>query len=138
MKHRLQFTGEVNGRSFYNDSKATNTLATKMALTSFSQPTILLAGGLDRGNGFEELIPYFKNVKALITFGETKEKFVETGKKAGLEQIVTVDNVEEAVPKAYLLSSPGDGSFYLQHVLAGINIKVLKSEVTFLLMLCIS
>lgn len=106
--HRLQFAGEVEGRLFYNDSKATNSLATKMALTSFNQPTILLAGGLDRGNGFDELIPYFKNVKALITFGQTKEKFVETGKKAGIEQIITVDNVEEAVPNAYTLSNPGD------------------------------
>ena len=73
VKHRLQFAGEVNGRSFYNDSKATNMLATKMALTSFNQPTILLAGGLDRGNGFDELIPYFKNVKALLLLVKRKK-----------------------------------------------------------------
>ena len=35
---------------------------------------ILLAGGLDRGNEFDELIPYLKNVKALITFGQTAPK----------------------------------------------------------------
>ncbi len=108
VKHRLQYVGEVNGRLFYNDSKATNILATSSALLSFDQPIILLAGGLDRGNGFDELIPALKNVKALITFGQTKEKLSNTGKKAGIENIHIVENVEEAVPLAYELSEVGD------------------------------
>lgn len=49
VEHRLQFVENINGRLFYNDSKATNILATQKALDSFKQPTILLAGGLDRG-----------------------------------------------------------------------------------------
>ncbi|WAA10633.1 UDP-N-acetylmuramoyl-L-alanine--D-glutamate ligase [Fervidibacillus albus] len=106
--HRLQFVKEVNGRKFYNDSKATNTLATKMALSSFSRPVLLLAGGLDRGNGFDDLLPFFKRVKALITFGETKEKLNDIGEKAGIKSIHSVENVEEAVNKAYALSKEGD------------------------------
>lgn len=108
VKHRLQFVRDVNGTLFYNDSKATNILATRMALTSFKQPIVLLAGGLDRGNGFDELIPYLDNVKALITFGETKDKLIQTGEKAGIESLHAVNNVEEAVPLAYSLSQPGD------------------------------
>ena len=65
---------EIEGRKFYNDSKATNILATFKALTAFNEPIILLAGGLDRGNEFDELIPYLKNVKAMITFGQTAKK----------------------------------------------------------------
>ena len=49
-------------------------LATNKALSAFDQPIILLAGGLDRGNEFDELIPSLKNVKAIITFGQTAEK----------------------------------------------------------------
>jgi UDP-N-acetylmuramoylalanine--D-glutamate ligase len=108
VEHRLQFVKEINGRVFYNDSKATNTLATKSALSAFNRPIILLAGGLDRGNDFDDLIPSLKNVKALITFGQTKEKLVQTGKKAGIEKIFIVDNVQEAVPLSYALSEKGD------------------------------
>ena len=57
VKHRLQFVDTIQSRKFYNDSKATNILATSKALSAFNQPTILLAGGLDRGNEFDELKP---------------------------------------------------------------------------------
>ncbi len=74
VKHRLQFVEMIQGRFFYNDSKATNMLATKKALASFTKPTILLAGGLDRGNEFTDLMPHLKQVKAMIVFGETANK----------------------------------------------------------------
>jgi len=106
--HRLQFIDTISGRSFYNDSKATNILATTKALQAFEQPVILLAGGLDRGNTFDALIPYLKNVKALITFGQTKNKVAEAAEKAGVKTIRFVDNVTEAVPVAYELSESGD------------------------------
>src|SRR5699024_3927406 len=64
IKHRLQYIGSNKTNKYYNDSKATNTLATQFALNSFEQPIIWLCGGLDRGNGFDELIPYMKNVRA--------------------------------------------------------------------------
>lgn len=81
MKHRLQFVETIQNRKFYNDSKATNILATSKALSAFKQPTILLAGGLDRGNEFDELKPFMKNVKGIITFGETAPKFVKLGEE---------------------------------------------------------
>lgn len=109
VKHRTQFVTEFAGRIFYNDSKATNIEATENALVGFNQPVILLAGGLDRGNSFDALIPALeKNVKALVTFGETADLMSETAKKAGIEKIVKVENVETAVPKAYELSNAGD------------------------------
>jgi UDP-N-acetylmuramoylalanine--D-glutamate ligase len=108
VKHRTQFVRTLNGRSFYNDSKATNVLAAKSALEAFSQPTILLAGGLDRGTSFDELIPYMDNVKVLITFGETASKLAETAQKAGIQTVKHVDNVEAAVPAAYEISEEGD------------------------------
>ena len=108
VKHRLQFIDEIEGRKFYNDSKATNILATTKALVAFNEPIILLAGGLDRGNEFDELIPYFNHVKAIITFGQTAEKIEHAAVKAGLKTIKRVDNVVEAVPLAYQLSELGD------------------------------
>ncbi|WP_366162847.1 UDP-N-acetylmuramoyl-L-alanine--D-glutamate ligase [Bacillus infantis] len=108
VKHRLQYIGEVDGRKFYNDSKATNILATKNAIAAFDVPVILLAGGLDRGNDFEELIPSLANVETLITFGQTAGKIEEAGKLAGIKSIMRVDNVASAVPAAHRLSKPGD------------------------------
>lgn len=108
VKHRLQFIEEINGRQFYNDSKATNILATKTALAAFNKPIVLLAGGLDRGNEFDELIPAFTNVKAMITFGQTAGKLERVAKEAGIKTIQRVDNVEKAVPLSYQLSEPGD------------------------------
>ncbi|MDF0725279.1 UDP-N-acetylmuramoyl-L-alanine--D-glutamate ligase [Cytobacillus sp. S13-E01] len=108
VKHRLQYVETIAGRKFYNDSKATNILATKKAITAFAKPVILLAGGLDRGNEFDELIPELKNVKTLITFGQTASKLERAAKLAGIESIQHVDNVEHAVNIAYELSIAGD------------------------------
>lgn len=108
VKHRLQFVAEKNNVKFYNDSKATNILATVKALAAFNGPVVLLAGGLDRGNEFDELIPYLKNVKSLITFGQTAPKIERVGRDAGINVIKRVDNVEKAVPVAFQNSDPGD------------------------------
>jgi UDP-N-acetylmuramoylalanine--D-glutamate ligase len=108
VKHRLQFVAERAGRKFYNDSKATNMIATINALTAFDTPVILLAGGLDRGNEFDDLIPYLQNVKVLITFGQTAPKLERVGKLAGIKKIERVDNVDKAVPVAFAYSEPGD------------------------------
>ncbi|AST92144.1 MULTISPECIES: UDP-N-acetylmuramoyl-L-alanine--D-glutamate ligase [Sutcliffiella] len=108
VKHRLQYVSTVQERRFYNDSKATNILATQKALSAFEEPVILLAGGLDRGNEFDELIPYLKNVKTLITFGQTAEKLEKAGMEAGIPNIERVANVEKAVQTAMGKSTKGD------------------------------
>lgn len=106
--HRLQYVDEINGRLFYNDSKATNMLATEKALESFTKPTILLAGGLDRGDDFSSLIPALSHVKAMVVFGETKEKLKKLGARAQIQTVKEAKNVDEAVQLAYEMSQAGD------------------------------
>lgn len=108
VSHRLQFVTEYEGRRFYNDSKATNMLATEKALQSFSEPIVLLAGGLDRGNEFDELEPFLQNVRVLVAFGETKEKLAKTAKRVGIENIFFAEWVEDAVKIAFEHSKRGD------------------------------
>lgn len=108
VKHRLQYVDCIKERRFYNDSKATNILATSKALQAFEVPTILLAGGLDRGNEFDELIPFLRNVKAVITFGQTAPKLERIAGEAGIEVVKRVDNVEQAVKLAFTTSIEGD------------------------------
>lgn len=108
VKHRLQFVSNINNRLFYNDSKATNILATQKALASFQQPIILLAGGLDRGNEFTDLLPYLKHVKALVVFGQTSKKLKQLGEDAGIDSIEVKSDLNEAVSQAYELSNAND------------------------------
>ncbi|MEC1241581.1 UDP-N-acetylmuramoyl-L-alanine--D-glutamate ligase, partial [Bacillus paralicheniformis] len=108
VKHRMQYVATIKNRLFYNDSKATNILATKKALSAFQKPVILLAGGLDRGNEFDELKPHMSFVKAVITFGETAPKFEKLAEEMGIQQVKRVDNVEQAATAAFSLSDEGD------------------------------
>lgn len=108
VKHRLQYVDTIEGRQFYNDSKATNILATQKALSAFTKPVILLAGGLDRGNDFEELVPALRETKAVVAFGETAPKIEAAAQQAGCEQIGHVEHVGAAVALAYEMSERGD------------------------------
>ena len=109
VKHRTQFVKEVNKGRFYNDSKATNIIATQTALRSFTnQSVILIAGGLDRGNGFDELVPDLTSVSGIVLYGETKEKLQEAAKLAGVSVIEVVNTLEEATKKAYAISKEDD------------------------------
>lgn len=108
VKHRLQYVATIQGRKFYNDSKATNIFATQTALNAFSSPVILLAGGLDRGNSFDDLVPSLKKVKGIVVFGQTKAKLIDAAQKAGIKEIVEAENVVDAVPKAFSLSKEAD------------------------------
>ncbi|MGM8211836.1 UDP-N-acetylmuramoyl-L-alanine--D-glutamate ligase [Virgibacillus sp. W0430] len=107
VRHRLQFVANIQGRSFYNDSKATNVLATQKALRAFSQPVILLAGGLDRGNGFQALKKDLTHVKKMVLFGETAKKIQSIANELKIESTI-VDTMDEAVKLAYNVSSKGD------------------------------
>lgn len=107
--HRTQYVTTINQVKFFNDSKATNILATEMALGGFdNEKLILLAGGLDRGNSFDDLVPALKGLKTIVLFGETKEKLAVAAQAAGVKTIEMTDNVETAVPLAFSLSAAGD------------------------------
>ena len=108
VKHRTQFVREWKGRKFYNDSKATNALATKSALEGFSEQVILIAGGVDRGHSFDELIPYLHNVKALIHYGETTKRLQQFGEQQRIPYVLGVNNLLEAMDEGIKASAEGD------------------------------
>lgn len=107
VEHRIEFVKDVNGRKFYNDSKATNVKSTEIALSAFNNPIILLMGGLDRGHSFDELKDYLNNTKHIICFGETKNRIKEFADKLNIPCTI-VENVKEAVKLSYELSKPED------------------------------
>lgn len=107
VEHRLEFVKRINERDFYNDSKATNNKSTEIALASFNRPTILLLGGLDRGQSFEELYEYMTNVKSIVTYGETKEKIKMFADSHNIDCTI-VNTLEEATHLAYNISDEND------------------------------
>ena len=107
VEHRIEFVRELNGVKIYNDSKATNVKATEIALSSFKEPTILLLGGLDRGHSFNDLTPHMKNVKLIVSYGETKERIKEYANSININCIVT-DTLENASKIAIDNSVSGD------------------------------
>ena len=107
VEHRLEFVKEINTRKFYNDSKATNIKSTQIALSSFHTPTILILGGMERQQDFNLLKDYMTHVKLIVCYGENKKRIKEFGDKLMIETEV-VNNLSEAVNKAYELSSEND------------------------------
>lgn len=107
VEHRMEFVAKINGREFYNDSKATNVKSTEIALNAFDTPVILLLGGLDRGHSFEDLSDDLTNVTHIISYGETKDRIKEFSLKYNKDCVV-VNTLEEAIKCAYSISSNGD------------------------------
>ena len=109
VEHRIEFVRDVNGISFYNDSKATNPDAALNAIRAMKVPTHLIAGGMDKGNQFEVLFDAFGDtIKSVTVFGETKDLWLETALKKGYLAIKEVSNLDEAVVCAYKNASYGE------------------------------
>ena len=99
----------LDGRKIYNDSKSTNIEAASVAIPSFQEPEVLIAGGLDRGFTFDDLVPLLKkHVRAVVLYGETRFLLADAARKAGITDIVIENSLQEAVPKAYELTQSGD------------------------------
>ncbi len=107
VEHRMEYVSTINGVDFYNDSKSTNITSTQIALASFSKPTILMLGGLDRGHSFDELKDYLNNVKLIVSYGETKSRIEDFALNHKIP-CIGVDTLEEATNAAYKSSEPGD------------------------------
>jgi UDP-N-acetylmuramoylalanine--D-glutamate ligase len=107
MDHRLEFVDNICERRIYNDSKATNIKATQIALSAFQEPIIWIAGGLDRGADITSLRPFGEHVKAVVTFGESRDKFIALAAKMHVSS-AKAHNLAEALAIAYDFSEAGD------------------------------
>jgi UDP-N-acetylmuramoylalanine--D-glutamate ligase len=108
VEHRLEAVSTVHGIDFINDSKATNVNSTWYALESMKQPTIWIAGGVDKGNDYAMLLELVKTrVKAIVCLGTDNEKIIQAFRDI-VPVIVESGSAEEAVQAAYRLGKKGD------------------------------
>ena len=109
VSHRIEFTKEVRGVRYYDDSKGTNPDAAIQGIRAMKSKTVLIGGGYDKGSEFDDWIKEFGDkVKLLILMGTTAEKIARTAEKYGFRDYVFVSSMEEAVEKAYAAAYPGE------------------------------
>ncbi len=109
VEHRIEYVCTKNGVKYYNDSKGTNTDAAAKAIGSMTSPTVLIAGGYDKGVDFTDWIMGFNGkVKDMILIGQTAEKIKETAISCGFTNIHMCEDLTEAVKKASELAVDGD------------------------------
>lgn len=107
--HRLEKIRLLDGVSYYNDSKATNTDSAIKALESFDAPIVLIAGGKDKMTDLTDFMNLVKvKVKELILIGEAAQRFAEAAVKVAVPHLHRADSMEEAVALSQKIAESGD------------------------------
>ena len=108
LEHRMEAVATVRGVEFINDSKATNVNSTWFALESMTKPTVLVLGGVDKGNDYSLLMDLVtEKVKAIVCMGIDNTK-IHQAFEGKVAQIVDTASASDAVRRAFELSVPGD------------------------------
>jgi len=125
LPHRLEFVRTISGVDYYNDSFSSAPSATVAAIKSFTQPEVLIIGGVDKKADFTELtqtIVEHSNVKEVLLIGTIKEELYETFREGGVTTDLTVLDAktmgeivhiaqEKATSGDVVILSPGCASF---------------------------
>lgn len=108
VEHRLEKVCRVRGVDYINDSKATNVNSCWYALQSMKTKTILILGGKDKGNDYNEIADLVKEkCTGLIFLGINNEKLHKFFDNFGLP-IADVQSMEDAVNAAYKMAQKGE------------------------------
>lgn len=108
VEHRLEKVARVKGVDYINDSKATNVNSCWYALQSMKTKTILILGGKDKGNDYNEIADLVKEkCSGLIFLGLHNEKLHDFFGNFGLP-IVDVQSMPDAVNAAYNMAKKGE------------------------------
>jgi UDP-N-acetylmuramoylalanine--D-glutamate ligase len=108
LEHRLEFVAKVRGVDYINDSKATNVNSVWFALESMKQPTVLILGGQDKGNDYNEIMELVKEkVKAIVCMGVDNAPILRAFENV-VTEIADTHSVTDAVKAAYAFADKGD------------------------------
>ena len=108
VEHRLEKVCRVRGVDYINDSKATNVNSCWYALQSMKTKTILILGGKDKGNDYNEIADLVKEkCTGLIYMGLHNEKLHDFFDKFGLP-VADVQSMKDAVDAAYRMAKKGE------------------------------
>lgn len=109
VEHRIEYVATKKGVAYYNDSKGTNPDAAIQGIRAMSRPTVLIGGGYDKENEFDEWIESFGGkVEWLVLIGQTREKIAQCARAHGFDRIRMADSYEECLELCTRLARPGD------------------------------
>ena len=108
LEHRMEYVATVRGIQFINDSKGTNVNSTWFALESMTKPVILVLGGVDKGNNYNEILGLVQEkVKAIVCLGINNQP-IHDFFDGIVSDIVDTKSASDAVLAAYTLADKGD------------------------------
>ena len=110
VRHRLEFIDKVKGVDYYNDTEATNTKCTEIALKAFDKNVVLILGGLEREQDFHDLDDFISPVKEIVGIGECRNRVKEYGDSIGIKTTI-YEHLNEAMD--YINSVVVDGDTVL-------------------------
>ena len=107
VEHRLELVGEWDGVRWYNDSKATNPDAGRVALTSFpNTPLVLIAGGYGSGFDLEEWVKdVMAHAEAVVLMGASADLLATELREH--PRVVRAGSLADAVARAAGLAKRG-------------------------------
>ena len=109
VEHRIEYVATKKGVDYYNDSKGTNPDAAIKGIQAMRKPTLLIGGGYDKQNEYDEWIESFDGkVKYLILIGQTREKIAECARKHGFDHVIFAESLEEVMRICEDKAEPGD------------------------------
>jgi UDP-N-acetylmuramoylalanine--D-glutamate ligase len=107
IEHRMEHVATIRGVEFINDSKATNLNSVWYALESVHKPIILILGGVDKGNDYNEIKELVQDkVKAIVCLGTDNSPIHNFF--GNMKEIVDTHSMQDAVQAAFTLAEPGD------------------------------
>lgn len=110
VEHRIEFTRELDGIRWYNDSKGTNVDSTIRAVQTMTRPTVIILGGSDKHCDFTPLareIIASGMIREAVLIGVTANQIEDTLRRCGWDRIHRAYSLEEAVHHCRRLASPG-------------------------------
>ncbi len=108
LEHRLEFVATVRGVDFINDSKGTNLNSVWFALESMKQPVVLILGGQDKGNDYNEIMDLVQEkVRAIVCMGIDNTPIHKAFENV-IKHIADTQSAKDAVNAAYSLAEKGD------------------------------
>ncbi|MDP2182485.1 MAG: UDP-N-acetylmuramoyl-L-alanine--D-glutamate ligase [Actinomycetota bacterium] len=108
IEHRIESVTTVGEVEYFNDSKATNPGAVLMALSAFrDRPVVLLLGGRNKDNLFDEIAEAARSCRGVVAFGEAADEIVAAFDAAGTP-VVGANGLADATRIAHDLALPGD------------------------------
>lgn len=109
VEHRIEYVDELEGVIYYNDSKGTNSDASIKAVEAMKRPTVIIAGGYEKGSEYDDFIEAFGDtVKHMVLIGKTADKLEKTAHAHGFMNTHRARDLKEAVLKCHELAKPGE------------------------------